>query len=74
MCSLDMWDSSWLILSWFVEMTVDRQECTKHMIGDQNKFITLKEEKRDSVTFEDNASARIVGKGIISIDNGNTKT
>jgi hypothetical protein len=39
------------------------------MTGDQNKFITLKEEKGSSVTFGDNASARIVGKGIVSIDN-----
>jgi hypothetical protein len=34
----------------------------------------LKEEKGGSVTFGDNASARIVGKGIVSLDNGKTKT
>jgi hypothetical protein len=44
------------------------------MTRDQNKFITLKEEKGDSVTFADNASARIVGKGIVSLDSGKTKT
>jgi hypothetical protein len=42
------------------------------MTGDQNKFLVLKEEKGGSVTFGDNASARIVGKGIVSLDNGNT--
>jgi hypothetical protein len=47
---------------------------SKYITGDQNKFIILKEGKGGSVTFRDNASARIVGKGIISIDNGNTKT
>jgi hypothetical protein len=26
------------------------------------------------VTFGDNGSTRIVGKGIVSLDNGNTKT
>ena len=40
----------------------------------QNKFITLKEEKGGNVTFEDNDSTRIFGKGTISIDNGKTKT
>jgi hypothetical protein len=48
--------------------------CSKHITGDQNKFLILKEEKGGSITFADNASARIVGKCIISLDNGNTKT
>jgi hypothetical protein len=48
--------------------------CSKHMTGDQNKFLTLKEEKGGNVTFRYNASARIVGKGTISIDYGKTKT
>jgi hypothetical protein len=48
--------------------------CSKHMTGDQTKFLTLKEEKGGSVTFGDKASARIVGKGIVSLDNGKTKT
>jgi hypothetical protein len=29
--------------------------CSKHMTGDQNKFITLKEEKGIIFTFGDNA-------------------
>jgi hypothetical protein len=36
--------------------------CSKHMTGDDNKFIILKEEKGGIITFGDNASARIVGK------------
>jgi hypothetical protein len=44
------------------------------MIGDQNKFLILKDEKGGNVTFQDNASTRIVGKGIVSIYNGKTKT
>jgi hypothetical protein len=34
----------------------------------------LKEEKGGSITFANKDSARIVGKGTISLDNGNTKT
>jgi hypothetical protein len=48
--------------------------CSKHMTGDQTKFLTLMEEKGGSVNFGDKASARRVGKGIVSLDNGNTKT
>ena len=36
--------------------------CSKHMMGDQTKFLTLKEEKGVRVTFGDKDSARIVGK------------
>jgi hypothetical protein len=48
--------------------------CSKNMTGDQNKFLILKEEKGGSITFGDNSSTRIVGKGTISLDNGKTKT
>jgi hypothetical protein len=44
------------------------------MKGNQNKFLTIKKEKGGSVIFGDNASARIVGKGTVSLDNGKTKT
>jgi hypothetical protein len=44
------------------------------MTWDRTKFLTLKEEKGGSVTFGDKASARIVGKGIVNIDNEKTKT
>jgi hypothetical protein len=44
------------------------------MTGDQKKILILKEEKGGSVTFRDNASARIVGRSTISLDKGDTKT
>jgi hypothetical protein len=44
------------------------------MAWDQTKFLTLKEEKGDNVTFGDKASTWIVGKCIVSIDNEKTKT
>ena len=44
------------------------------MMWNQTNFLTLKEEKGGSVTFGDKASARIVGKCIVSLDNGKTKT
>jgi hypothetical protein len=47
---------------------------SKHMTKDQTKFLTLTKEKGGSVTFGDKASIRIVGKGIVSLDNGKTKT
>jgi hypothetical protein len=48
--------------------------CSKHMTCDQKYFFTLKEEKGGNITLGDNASTRIVGKCIISIDNGKSKT
>jgi hypothetical protein len=53
---------------WYIDIG-----CSKHMTWDHNKFITLKEEKGGNVTFGDNASTRIVGKCIVSLDNGKTK-
>jgi hypothetical protein len=44
------------------------------MKRDQNKYLTLKEDKSSRVTFGDNASRRIFGKGTITLDNGKTKT
>jgi hypothetical protein len=44
------------------------------MIGYQNKFLTLKEEKGGNVTFGDNVSSRIIGKATVSLDGGKTKT
>ena len=43
--------------------------CSRHMIGDQNKFISQNEEKEGSITFGDNAYAKIVGKSIVSLGN-----
>ena len=44
--------------------TVDAQ---KHMIGDPNKFISLKRNKKGKVTFGDNLSSKIIGKGTVAL-------
>ena len=38
------------------------------------ELLTLNEEKGGIVTFGDNAFARVVGKGMISLDDRNSKT
>ena len=43
------------------------------MTGDQNKFLSLKKEKGGNVTFGDNAFAKVVGKGTISLGDEITK-
>ena len=43
--------------------------CSKHMTRDQNNFISLKNEKGSNVTFGDNVSTKIIGKGIESLGN-----
>jgi hypothetical protein len=48
--------------------------CSKHMARHHTKFISLKEENEGNVTFEDKDSIRIVGKGIVSLDNEKNKT
>ena len=42
--------------------------CSKHMICDPTKFITLKDNK-GKVTFGDNLSSKIIGKGIGVVNN-----
>jgi hypothetical protein len=42
------------------------------MTRDRSKFITLKKNE-DNVTFGDNGSSKIVGKGTLSLDNGKDK-
>ena len=42
--------------------------CSKHMIGDPNKFIKLKDDK-GKVTFRDNMSSKIIGKGTDVVNN-----
>ena len=46
---------------------------SSHMIGDKNKFSTLKEVNEGSVTFGDNATTRIAIKGTFSLDMGRLK-
>ena len=47
--------------------------CSKHMTGDRSKFITLDEKKSGNVTFGNDKSGKIKGKGSVSIDNGRGK-
>ena len=42
--------------------------CSKNMTGDSSKFITLKDNK-GNVTFGDIMSSKIIGKGIVVVNN-----
>jgi hypothetical protein len=53
---------------WYVD-----SGCSKHMTGDQDKFLSLKKKEKGSVTFGDNVSAKILGKGTISLGNNKAK-
>src|SRR5437667_6618557 len=39
--------------------------CTKHMTGDETKFISLEKKKGGRVTFGDNNTLNIIGRGKI---------
>jgi hypothetical protein len=43
------------------------------MIGDRDKFLTLIKERDGSVSFKNDDSTKIIGKGTIRIGNKNTK-
>ena len=43
--------------------------CSKHMIGDPNKFIRLRKDNKGKVAFGDNMSSKIIGKGTTAINN-----
>jgi hypothetical protein len=43
------------------------------MIGHQNKFLSLKKEKKGKATFGDDVSAKILGKGTVGLGNYRTK-
>jgi hypothetical protein len=43
------------------------------MIGDRGKFITLQKERDGSVSFGNDDSTKIIGKGTVRIGNKNTK-
>ena len=47
--------------------------CSKHMTGDKNKFLSLKEGKTGNVTFGNDAPGKIRGKGMVSLSNGQGK-
>jgi hypothetical protein len=53
---------------WYVD-----SGCLKHMTGDRNKFLTLQKERDGSVSFGNDDSPKIIGKGTIRIGNKNEK-
>ena len=42
--------------------------CSKHMTSDPNKFIKLRKDNKGRVTFGDNMSSKIIGKGTTTIN------
>jgi hypothetical protein len=53
---------------WYVD-----SGCSKHMTSDRDKFLTLRKERDGSVSFEDDDSAKIIGKCTVLIGNKNEK-
>jgi hypothetical protein len=45
---------------WYVD-----SGCSKHMTGDRDKFLTLQKERDGSVSFGNDDSAKIIGKGTV---------
>jgi hypothetical protein len=43
--------------------------CSKHMMGDKGKFLSLSERKSGSITFGNGAPGEIKGKGMVSLSN-----
>ena len=41
--------------------------CSKHMTGDSTKFLSLKRKQKGKVTFADNLSSKIIGKGTVAL-------
>jgi hypothetical protein len=39
--------------------------CSKHMIGDKYKFLTLRKERDGPVSFGNDDSTKIIGKGTV---------
>ena len=52
---------------WYVD-----SGCSKHMAGDKDKFLNLKKHK-GKVTFGDNASGNILGKGTVNVGKAKAK-
>jgi hypothetical protein len=57
-----------IISDWYVE-----NGCSKHMIGDKNRFISLKKERYGSILFGNDNSAKIIGKGTIKLGSKDVK-
>jgi hypothetical protein len=53
---------------WYVD-----SGCSKHMTGDRDKFLTLRKERDGSISFGNDDSSKIIGKGTIRIGNKNEK-
>jgi hypothetical protein len=47
--------------------------CSKHMMGDKGKFLSLSESKSGNITFGNDAPGKIKGKGMVSLSNGKGK-
>jgi hypothetical protein len=47
--------------------------CSKNMTGDKRKFLNLMNKEKGKFTFGDNVSAKILGKGIVSLGNNKDK-
>jgi len=47
---------------WYVD-----SGCSKYMTGYKNRFLTLKKEKHGSISFGNNHSAKIIGRGTINL-------
>jgi hypothetical protein len=43
------------------------------LTGDQDKFLSLKRKEKGRVTFGDDASTKILGKGIVNFGNNEAK-
>jgi hypothetical protein len=53
--------------AWYID-----SGCSSHMIGDQDKFISLKRKGRN-VAFGDDSSAKILGEGVVELGRKNVK-
>jgi hypothetical protein len=53
---------------WYVD-----SGCSKHMTGDRDNFLTLRKERYGSVSFGNDDSSKIIGKGTVRIGNKNEK-
>jgi hypothetical protein len=54
---------------WYVD-----SGCSKHMTCDEEKFLTLRKERDGSISFANDDSSRIIGRGTVRIGNKDTKT
>ena len=53
---------------WYVDIG-----CSKHMIAEKDKFLTLRKEKNESVSFGNDNSSKIIEEGTVRIGNKNEK-